>query len=310
MRVLVAGATGAVGLPIVAGLIADGHEPVGLVRSGDGAARLAAVGVASLRADVLDRSALLRSVEGHAFDAVVHELTALKKAPARFADMRQTNVLRTQGTANLLEAAHLTGARRFVNQSIVFGYGFTDHGTSPITEADPFGRSTGDRFTPIIDALAAAENQVFDDPGVKAIALRYGLFYGRDITTMAELLRKRRLPVTSATGTLALIHHDDAAAATVAAIERGHSNTAYNIVDDTPTTWTDYVRATATAMNVRPPRSVPGWVIRAAAPYAGHLATRVSMTVSSAAAHRDLHWRPQYRSCVDGLHASAALART
>ena len=309
MRVLVAGATGAVGLPIVAQLIANGHEPVGLVRSDVGADRLHAAGATGLRADVLDRDALLRAVDGDAFDAVVHELTALKKAPTRFADMRPTNVLRTQGTANLLAAAQLTGARRFVVQSIVFGYGFTDHGSRPLTEADPFGHSTGDRVSPVVDALAAAENQPFDDPDVDAVALRYGLFYGHDITTVAGLLRKRRLPITSATGTLALIHHDDAAAATVAAIERGHPNTAYNIVDATPTTWSDYVRATATAMNVAAPRSVPGWVMRAAAPYAGRIATRVSMTVSNSAAHRDLDWRPRYPSCVEGLRASAAAAR-
>ena len=123
MRVLLAGATGAIGVPLVALLTANGHQVTGVVRSPSAAARLRELAATSVTADVLDRDALLRAVEGHHYDVVVHELTALKKAPVRVSDMAATNRLRLAGTTHLLEAAHLVGAGRFVTQSIVFGYG-------------------------------------------------------------------------------------------------------------------------------------------------------------------------------------------
>jgi nucleoside-diphosphate-sugar epimerase len=306
VKVLLAGATGAVGLPLVSLLHAAGHHVTGLVRSAAGATRLRELGATSRRADVLDREGLLRAVRGETYDAVLHELTALKKAPLRVADMAATNELRTRGTAHLLEVAHEVGAQRFLTQSIVLGYGFADHGPAPLTEAAPFGQPEGSRVDPVLLALAAAEQQVFRDPDVAGVALRYGLFYGRDLPTVERMLRRRSLPVTASGGTLALVHHDDAAAATVAALERGRADTAYNVADDTPVSWRGYVTAAAAATGAPRPLVVPGALLRAVAPYAGRLATEVSMVVSSARARAELGWQPRHPSCAAGLRASAA----
>lgn len=304
MRVLLAGATGAVGEPIVRALVCAGDHVTGIARSDSGARQLRSLGAAAARADVLEREALLQAVAGQRFDAVVHELTALRKAPTRFGDMNATNELRTRGTTHLLEAAHTVGATQFVTQSIVFGYGYEDHGTDPITESAPFGQAHGNKFAPIIDALSSTENQIFDDPEIDGIALRYGLFYGRDIATISELLRRKRLPVTAASGTLPLIHHEDAAAATVAALHHGHPNTAYNIVDDTPTSWRDYITAVADATGTPAPRRLPGPLVRAVAPYAGRLISQVSMRVNNCKAADELGWHPRYPSCKEGIRAT------
>lgn len=308
MNVLLAGATGAVGVPIVRALRAAGDRVTGIVRSETGARLMQSLGAESIHADVLDRDALLRAVDRLEFDAVVHEVTALKKPPTGFSGMSGTNDLRVRGTRHLLEAAHAVAASRFVTQSIVVGYGCRDHGGAALTESAPFGRSRGDRFAPVIQAISSAETQIFDDPDVEGIALRYGLFYGGDIAAITALLRHHRLPVTAWAGTLAMVHHDDAAAATVAALRRGRPDTAYNIVDDTPVTWRDYATTAARSAGVPVPQRLPAWLVRAVAPYFGRVVTEMSINVANTAAADELGWRPRYPSCADGIRASLAAA--
>jgi nucleoside-diphosphate-sugar epimerase len=308
MKVLLAGATGAIGVPLVTRLVAGGDEVTGIVRSSARADALDQLGADTVHADVLDRDTLLSAVEGRRFDAVIHELTALKKPPARYRDMTATNNLRTTGTTNLLQAARTVGATRFVTQSIVFGYGYRDHGDTVLTEDDPFGEPGDRSLAQTLAAMKSAEDQVFADPNVEGIALRYGLFYGADITTTTRMLRRRMLPVPRSGGRLAMIHHDDAAQATVAALHHGDADTAYNIVDDTPVTWRSYVESIATAANTPRPMVVPGWLLRALAPYAGLFMTRVNMTISNARARQHLGWSPSHPSCVEGITASAQQA--
>src|SRR6185369_15027086 len=136
MKVLLAGADGALGTPLTRLLIARGHTVLGLIRNPSGAPMLRARGVEPIVADALDNEALLRAVDGHSADAVIHELTALKKPPVRASGMTMTNRLRTEGTANLLAAAARLGANRIVTQSIVLGYGYWDHGRHVLIEAD------------------------------------------------------------------------------------------------------------------------------------------------------------------------------
>src|SRR5689334_16772938 len=143
MRVFVAGASGAIGTPLTRLLIAHGHSVLGLIRDPAGAAGLRALGAQPIVADALDRDGLLRAVTGLSADAVIHELTALRKPPLRASGMIQTNRLRTEGTANLLAAAERFGAKRVVTQSIVLGYGYRDHGDRILTEQDSFGGTTG-----------------------------------------------------------------------------------------------------------------------------------------------------------------------
>lgn len=301
MRMIIAGATGAIGIPLVKQLVADGHSVVGITRTQRGVATLTGIGAEGVVADVLDRDALLRATNGLAADAVVHELTALAKPPARHADMRATDRLRTEGTAHLLEVAGQTGAGRFVTQSMVFGYGYRDLGDTPLTEDAPFGVPQGDAFDEHLAAMRSAEQQAFEASGVDGIALRYGLFYGADAASVATMLRKRAIPVPHAGGLLPFVHHDDAAKATAAAIERGRPGQAYNIVDDTPHTFRDLLNTIAAAYDAPRPYVLPVWALRAAAPYAAAMMAGVSMRASNAKARRELAWAPEYPSIDDGI---------
>jgi nucleoside-diphosphate-sugar epimerase len=306
MRVIVAGATGALGVPIVHRLVAAGHAVSGITRTESGAERLRALGADAIGADALHREELLNAVRGREADAVLHELTALKKAPVRHAAMRTTDALRTQGTSNLLEVAERTGARRFITQSMVFGYGYRDHGDVVLTEESPFGQLDGSPFDEHVAAMASAERQAFEADGIDAVALRYGLLYGDDVDTVARMLRRRSLPVARRGGVLPLVHHQDAAAATVAALERGRAGQAYNVVDDTPATFRDLVEGIAAARHVPGPLVLPGRLLRAAAPYGGRVLSGVSLRVSHEKAGRDLGWSPRYPSFREGLARNAA----
>src|SRR5438105_14229650 len=120
MKVLIAGASGALGTPLTRALIAKGHEVLGVARSPQSMDHLSHLGAHPILANVMDRDDLLRAVKGVQADAVIHALTALKKTPLRHQDMYATNALRDGGTTNLLAAAREVGARRFVAESIHF----------------------------------------------------------------------------------------------------------------------------------------------------------------------------------------------
>ena len=301
MKILLAGATGAIGIPLIRQLIARGHEVIGLTRRPEATETLRADGARPVIADVLNRADLVRAVEGLSADAVVHELTALKAAPARHRGMVATDRLRIDGTANLLAAAETVGANTFLTQSIIFGYGYQDHGDRVLTEADPFGRPAGNACDPHVAAMASTEQQAFTAP--VGIALRYGIFYGGDAQQKRALLAKRGIPVANG-GLLGWIHHDDAAAATVAALEQGRAG-AYNIVDDEPATWTDVFTAMAEAFDAPRPHRFPRWMLRLAAPYVTAFAFDTSMRVSNAKAKAELGWSPKYPTYRDGIAALA-----
>jgi nucleoside-diphosphate-sugar epimerase len=303
MKVFVAGADGALGTPIIHLLIARGHSVVGLCRNQSAAARLRAEGVQPVLADALDRDALLRAIDGVTADAVIHELTALRKPPLRPQGMAVTNRLRREGTANLLAAAERLGARRMVTQSIVLGYGFRDHGDRIVTEQDPFGILAGDLTDDTIAALMSAESQTFMLP--EGIALRYGLLYGGDAPQMRAMLAKRGAPVVAG-GLLGWVHHYDAAAATVAALENGRPGQAYNVVDDQPATWREVITTMARAFGAPTPLRVPKWLLRLFASYIAKVAGDTSMRVSNAKAKQELGWRPQFQTFRDGIAAMVA----
>ena len=301
MKVFVAGASGALGIPITRQLIEHGHEVIGLTHSATGSRRLEALGARPVVADALDREALLRATEGLTADAIVHEVTALTRPPLRISGMAPTNRLRTEGSRNLVDVAREIGAKRFVTQSIVFGYGFHDHGEAPVTEESPFGRPEGKATDSVISALAEAEARAAD--AGEGIALRYGLLYGGDPANIVPLLRRRMLPVPAG-GVLGWVHHDDAAAATVAAVEGG-SPGAYNIVDDEPARFADMYTAMAAAIHAPRPMRAPRWLLGLIAPYVVAFGIETSMRVSNAKAVAELGWRPRYPSYREGLAAMA-----
>jgi nucleoside-diphosphate-sugar epimerase len=310
MKVLVAGATGALGVPLVRALVAGGHEVAALTRNPANRDTLRALGARPLVADVMDRPGLLRAVDGLTADAVVHLATAFRRMPLRHHGMAASNALRTRGTANLLATARAVGARRFLAESMIFGYGYGDWGDRVLTEEDPFGppgRNAG--LEAHLAAMRESTRQTLHADGVEGVSLRYGGFYGPGAASGAivELLRRRRLPLLRGAGVISLIWIEDAAAATVAALERGRAGQAYNVVDDQPVAWATFLPALAEAVGAPPPRELPAWLLRPAS-YA-HAAFTTSMRVSNAKARRELGWAPTVPTWRQGAPLLAAAAR-
>ncbi|MEU9856990.1 NAD(P)-dependent oxidoreductase [Streptomyces sp. NPDC047974] len=298
MRILLAGATGAIGRPLTRALVRDGHEVLALARSDGSAATVRALGATPVRADALDREGLLRALDGLSADAVVHQLTALKAPKLKLTADDPSNVLRERGTAHLLEAAGVLGAGRFVTQSLVLGYGYRDHGDRPVTEEDPFGVRGGTVADHVITGLVEAEGRLFAADHVAGTALRYGVFYGPG-TWFDPTPGTRPFPVPwGGGGTMSWVHVEDAAEATVAALERGRAGEAYNIVDDRPSTWGELSAARGGRRLV-----LPGRLLRLAVPYLGSLMLDTRLRVSHAKATRDLGWTPRYPDHRAGMRA-------
>jgi nucleoside-diphosphate-sugar epimerase len=307
MKVLVAGASGAIGEPLLRALRTAGHEVTALTRTEAGAQRLRAAGATPVVADVMDRERLLRALDGATADAVIHEATAFRELRMGHKGMAASNALRITGTANLIEAALLVGAHRFLAQSMIYGYGYGDHGSRLLTEDDPFAPAgrTG-AVEQHLHAMRSLEQQTFGADGLDGISLRYGLFYGRDLTIgkMVDALRKRRLPIPRGGGGVgSFIYLEDAAAATVAALERGRAGEAYNVVDDEPASWREFLSALAAAFGAPPPRELPLWLFRRLG-YVGVFMTSV-VRVSNAKARRELGFSPLAPTYRDGIRLLA-----
>ncbi|KAB1148094.1 NAD(P)-dependent oxidoreductase [Streptomyces luteolifulvus] len=295
--ILLAGASGVLGRHVARALTDAGHKVTGLGRGRDN----------GVRADLLDRDALLRAVDGYHFDTVIHAATALRKPPMRHRDMHPTNALRTDGTAHLVEAAQATGARRFVSESMVFGYGYGDHGDHWITEDDPFApHGSSPELEAHIAAMRTKEHLTFAAPGLEGIALRFGLFYGPGGTdALLSLLRRRQLPLPGDHGrVLPWVELTDAARAMVAAVERGRPGQAYNVADRTPMGFRAHVLCVAEEFGLPKPMTVPRWLMRPMG-YA-HTVMSTTLRVSSAKAERELAWAPAYPDCRAGLTALRA----
>jgi nucleoside-diphosphate-sugar epimerase len=300
MKVFVAGATGAIGVPLVRKLIAAGHDVLGLTRTPGKADVLISLGARPIVADVMDRDGLLTAVNGMRADAVVHALTALKKLPMRHRDMNETDALREGGMANVLAAAEVLGARRVVVESMHIGYGYGNWGTRILTEETPFaprGRTRG--LERHLAAFRALEGQLFEAARIgkiEGISLRFGAFYGPDagVRTMVELLGKRRLPLVSGgQAVLSWVHHEDAAAAIVAALERGRAGEAYNIVDDEPAAWRDFLGLLATTAGTPLPHSMPRPLVGLFGPVAVAFLT-TTLRAANGKAKRELGWTPTW----------------
>lgn len=299
MRVLLAGATGAIGRPLTRALVRGGHEVLALARTDGSAAAVRALGAEPVRADALDRDGLLRSLDGLAADAVIHQLTALKAPKLTLTADDPSNVLRARGTANLLEAAGALGAGRFLTQSLVLGYGYRDHGDRFLTEEDPFGVRGGTVADHVITGLLEAEGRLFAAGHVAGTALRYGVFYGPG-TWFDPTPGSRATPVPlGGGGVVPWVHVEDAAEATVAALTRGRAGEAYNIVDDRPSHWGELAAARGGRRLL-----LPGWALRLMVPYLGALMLDTRLRVSHAKATRELGWTPRYPDHPAGMRAA------
>ncbi|MFL5352461.1 NAD-dependent epimerase/dehydratase family protein [Archangium sp.] len=317
MRIFVAGATGAMGVPLVKRLVAAGHQVTGLTRSESKRPLLESLGATVAVADVFEAGRLGTVLREARPEVVVHLLTALPKTgPMRAADLEGTNRLRTEGTKNLVEAASSAGARRLVAESIVLVYGYDNSGSAPLTEEHPLARTAPRPWLQsTVDAGLVLEETVLSAARagrLEGLVLRYGFIYGAGAGStdgMVDRVKKRRMPLLGdGSGVWSWIHIDDAASATLAAIERGRSGEIYNVVDDEPVTWRDYLTHFAQVLGAPRPFQAPLWLVRLVSPYAA-LSLSNLLPVSNAKARRELGWRPEYPTYREGLATLASGAR-
>jgi 2-alkyl-3-oxoalkanoate reductase len=307
MKVFVAGATGAVGRPLITQLLGAGHQVVGTTRSTERAEGIRSLGAEPAVLDARDTDALRAAVVQARPDVVINQLTSLpdrlnyRKPQQTFG---ATTELRGKVGPVLAGAAAEAGARRLIAQSVCFLYastGKTGHSEDdPLIELPPESSAARGAL-----ALEALERSTLETPGLEGVVLRYGYFYGpgtkfaRD-GSWGRDARRRRLPIVGrGTGILSFIHVDDAASATVAALDRGSG--IYNVCDDEPAAMTEWLPALADELGAKPPRRVPAWLASwVAGQQAAVMATRLE-GASNEKAKRELGWRPRYPSWRQGF---------
>src|SRR3954452_3730020 len=271
MKVFVAGATGAIGQQLVPMLVNGGHEVTAMTRTPAKADVIRSMGARPALADALDPEAVAQAIGEAEPEALIHELTAIDASSiSRSIDKQfaETNRLRTEGTDHLLAAARAAGARRFIAQSFA-GWPFKRVGGPVKDENDPLDDSPPKPFSQTLGAIRHLEDAVTGTNGIEGIALRYGGFYGPGTSLgldppgeLIELIRKQRFPlVGSGAGIWSLVHIQDAASATAAALERGEPGV-YNVVDDEPTPVSTFLPELARAIGAKPPRHLPRWAGR------------------------------------------------
>ncbi|MBV9279736.1 MAG: NAD(P)-dependent oxidoreductase [Chloroflexi bacterium] len=303
MRIFVAGASGAIGRPLVRQLVEHGHEVIGTHRSPGSAERIRALGGQPVQLDLLDAAAVRRAVLAAEPEAIVHQATALANVKlSRTFDksFAQTNLLRTSGTDALLAAAREAGVRRFVAQSFA-SMRYAPEGDWVKTEDAPLDPNPPKGMRQSHAAMAYLDTVVTDAGGV---ILRYGGFYGAANDGMLEPVRKRQFPIVGdGAGVFSFIHLEDAAAATVLVLK--HDGPAiFHIVDDEPAPVREWLPVLADVLGAKPPRHVPVWLARlVAGELAVHMATK-SRGASNAKARRELEWALRYPSWRQGFQAA------
>lgn len=309
MRIFLAGASGVLGHALTPLLLQAGHQVTGMTRSDERAAQIQAQGAQAAVCNAFDAAAVRAAMLAAEPQAVIHQLTDLptRLDPRKYdAQLAGTNRLRREGTRNLLAAAHQAGAERVVAQSIAFAY--APEGSWIKDEEAALALDAPPPMSDAVHAVADLERQVLEAGGT---VLRYGYFYGPGTQFApdgfyAELARQRRFPVIgSGDGHWSFIHVDDAAAATLAALERGSADI-YNVVDDDPAPAREWVPAYAGALGARRPFRAPQWLGRLAAGPAALAGMTTQRGASNAKAKRELAWAPGHPSWRSGFGAAVA----
>ena len=316
MRIFVAGATGVIGKRLVPLLRANGHEVVGTTRSPGKVDDLRALGAEPRVLDVLDAVAVGKAVSEARPEVVVHQATALsdlgnlRNLDEAFAD---TNRLRTEGTDNLLAAAQAAGAEKFVAQSFA-GWPYAKEGSLVKDEEAPLDPSPPANAEQSMAAIRHLEKAVAGAEALAGIVLRYGGFYGPG-TSLFEggehvaAIRKRAFPlVGSSAGMWSFVHIDDAAAATLAAIERGGRGI-YNVVDDEPAPASEWLPYLAERLGAKQPRHVPEWLGRLVAGEQVVSMMTEARGASNAKAKRELGWTLVHPTWREGFANGLGLER-
>lgn len=309
MKIFLAGATGAIGRALVPRLVVAGHEVYGTTRSEAKRLALYDLGAEPVVLDALDPDRVATAVAEVDPDVIIHQLTSLTTIDMRHFErsFAPTNRLRTEGTDHLLSAGRAVGVKRFIAQSFT-SWPYARVGGPIKTEDDPLDPRPPRTMQEGLDALRHLEEAVLAADWTTGIVLRYGGFYGPG-TSLAqggeqyEMIRKRRYPVVgSGAGIWSFIHIEDAADATVRAVEHGERGI-YNIVDDEPAPVSEWLPLLAQRLGAKTPVRVPRVVGRLAAGEAAVVMMTEIRGASNAKAKRELGWNPAHPSWRQGFAA-------
>jgi len=298
MKVFVAGANGALGRPLVQALLADNHEVIGMATSSAGAESLRNRGAEGIMLDALDAEAVARTIEEIRPDAIIDELTSLPKdytpEEMRKAAPRDRQV-RLEGGGNLYSAAVRSGVKRYIVQSTGFFYGA---GKGPASETEDLAQHASPAVAGAVATYMQIESRLFSNPKIDGVALRYGFFYGPGTYqdpangSVTIQLRNSQYPIVEpGSGVYSFIHVEDAAAATVAALNV-HPGV-YNIVDDNPSPLAEWLPAFARFVGAPPPpRISEQQALEAGGPDATYYALQLR-GASNAKAKREFGFLPR-----------------
>jgi nucleoside-diphosphate-sugar epimerase len=303
MKLFLAGATGAIGKRLLPQLVRKGHTVTATTRTPDKVDSIRRVGATAVVMNALHEQEVLETVQRAAPDVIIHELTAippsfdLKRFDEGFAF---TNMLRMEGTDFLLAAARSSGCRRFIAQSYA-GWPYRRTGTWIKDENGQLLSSpeTEPSVERTLEAILHLESAVLGESALEGFVLRYGAFYGPGTSlglggTLLEEVKKRRVPIVGqGTGYWSFLHIDDAASATVAAVD-ALSPGVYNICDDEPAPVSEWLPFLANELGAKPPRHIPAWLARMAIGAFGVALMTEIRGASNRKAKSQLPWKPKW----------------
>jgi nucleoside-diphosphate-sugar epimerase len=301
MHVFVAGGTGVVGRRLVPQLVARGHQVTATTTGPGKLGLLEQLGAEAVVMDGLDAASVGAAVAAARPDAIVHQMTAIAGKP----DIKHmdrwfavTNRLRTEGTDHLLAAAEAAGVSNFVAQGYANWNGIRRGGWVK-TEEDPLDLEAGTAAQVGMEALRHLEDVVVKAGGT---VLRYGGLYGPGATDdQVELVRKRQFPLVGrGTGYSSWVHLDDAASATVLAVEQ-QAKGVFNIVDDEPAPAGEWLPYLAECAGAKPPMRIPAWLARLLAGDVAVTMMTEGRGFANAKAKRELGWKLRYPSWRQGF---------
>jgi nucleoside-diphosphate-sugar epimerase len=302
MRVLVAGATSVPGLPLLRELNARGHDVVGLTRQTPKTPQIEQAGAKPVVADVFDAGQINSVVADIEPEVVVSLLTTLpKRGPMRVKDFEPARALWGRGAPNLVAAAQRAGVRRVVAESVIFAYGYPSSGPAKMDESDPYPGPPPPGGAEMLAALRRMEQTVLtsgEHSDTEGIVLRYGIFYGPDVPHTQMFTRLTKLwamPAVTGKGIVSWIHIDDVAKATADSLDRGRGGQIYNIVDDRPQSFGDYVRELSRQLHRPRPLPMPRRLFGLVAPYGAIAFGDTWLPLSNAKAKAELGWTPTPR---------------
>lgn len=307
MNIFVAGGTGAIGRELLPRLVKAGHHVTAMTRTAKGAERIHSFGAKAIICDVFDRDRLIESVVAAQPEVLIHQLTSLPDAidPRKIASqLAATNRVRTEGTKNLIDAAKAAGVRRIVAQS--FAPYYTPNGVGPATEDEGLWENPPSSLVDTIQALNDLEHAVLNTTSIEGIVLRYGYFYGQGTAfavdgSTTEMVMNRKLPIVGdGSGTFSFIHIEDAAEATILAMNKGKSGI-YNIADNDPSPISEWLPYLADVLNALQPMRLPKFIGRLAAGKAAVFLMTEQRGASNEKAKLELGWQPMYPSWRQGF---------